>query len=70
MWSYEIKIELFGHNSTNRVWRKKNDEWGVSIMLWGCLGRLHCIKERMTGAAGLLFPKRIGTFVKKNYVTK
>uniref|UniRef100_A0A8D0AGA8 Transposase n=1 Tax=Sander lucioperca TaxID=283035 RepID=A0A8D0AGA8_SANLU len=26
MWSDETKIELFGHNSTNRVWRKKNDE--------------------------------------------
>uniref|UniRef100_A0A8D0DHJ2 Transposase n=1 Tax=Sander lucioperca TaxID=283035 RepID=A0A8D0DHJ2_SANLU len=67
MWSDETKIELFGHNSTNRVWRKKNDEYhskntiptvkhgGGSIMLWGCFsahgtGRLHCIKERMTGA--------------------
>ncbi|CAM4725053.1 unnamed protein product [Leuciscus chuanchicus] len=66
-WSDETKIELFGHNSTNRVWRKKNDEYhpkntiptvkhgGGSIMLWGCFsahgtGRLHCIKERMTGA--------------------
>ncbi|CAM4680324.1 unnamed protein product [Leuciscus chuanchicus] len=67
MWSDETKIELFGHNSTKRVWRKKNDEYhpkntiptvkhgGGSIMLWGCFsahgtGRLHCIKERMTGA--------------------
>ncbi|XP_056113424.1 scavenger receptor cysteine-rich type 1 protein M130-like [Rhinichthys klamathensis goyatoka] len=63
MWSDETKIELFGHNSTNRVWRKKNDEYhpyceawgGGGIMLWGCFsahgtGRLHCIKERMTGA--------------------
>lgn len=66
MWSDETKIELFGHNSTNRAWRKKNDEYhpkntiptvkhgGGSIMLWGCFsahgtGRLHCIKERMTG---------------------
>jgi len=24
--SDETKIELFGHNSTNCVWRKKNDE--------------------------------------------
>jgi len=51
--------------STNRVWRKKNDEYpkntitvkhGIgSIMLWGCFcahgtGRLHCTEERMTGA--------------------
>ncbi|KAI5103666.1 hypothetical protein C0J45_7247 [Silurus meridionalis] len=67
MWSDETKIELLGHNSTKRVWRKKNDEYhpkntiptvkhgGGSIMLWGCFsahgtGRLHCIKERMTGA--------------------
>jgi len=52
--------------STNRVGRKKNDEYHPkniipivkhgdgSIMLWGCFsahgtGRLHCIKERMTG---------------------
>uniref|UniRef100_A0A8C6WMV7 Transposase n=1 Tax=Neogobius melanostomus TaxID=47308 RepID=A0A8C6WMV7_9GOBI len=67
MWSDETKMERFGHNSTKRVWRKKNDEYhpkntiptvkhgGGSIMLWGCFsahgtGRLHCIKERMTGA--------------------
>jgi len=66
MWSDETKIELFGYNSTNHVWRKKNDEYhtnntipvehgGGSIMLWECFsahgtGPLHCIKERMTGA--------------------
>ncbi|KAI4899858.1 hypothetical protein NFI96_010932, partial [Prochilodus magdalenae] len=67
LWSDETKIELFGLNSTRRVWRTKNDEYhpknniptvkhgGGSIMLWGCFsahgtGRLHCIKERMTGA--------------------
>ncbi|KAG1930308.1 hypothetical protein F2P79_022393 [Pimephales promelas] len=27
MWSDETKIELFGHNSTNRVYRKNNDEY-------------------------------------------
>ncbi|KAI5615349.1 kin of IRRE like b isoform X5, partial [Silurus asotus] len=27
MWSDETKIELLGHNSTKRVWRKKNDEY-------------------------------------------
>jgi len=26
MWSDETKIELFGKNSTRRVWRKKNEE--------------------------------------------
>ncbi|KAI4901655.1 hypothetical protein NFI96_012836 [Prochilodus magdalenae] len=67
LWSDETKIELFGLNSTRRVWRTKNDEYhpkntiptvkhgGGRIMLWGCFsehgtGRLHCIKERMTGA--------------------
>ncbi len=48
MWSEETKIELFGINSTRRVWRKKKDEYnpkntiptvthgGGNIMLWGC----------------------------------
>ena len=27
MWSDETKIELFGLNSTRRVWRKKKDEY-------------------------------------------
>ena len=48
MWSYETKIELFGINSTPRVWRKRNAEYnpkntvptvkhgGGNLMLWGC----------------------------------
>ncbi|KAK3505679.1 hypothetical protein QTP70_020760, partial [Hemibagrus guttatus] len=48
VWSDETKIELFGKNSTCRVWRRKNAELqpkntiptvkhgGGNIMLWGC----------------------------------
>ena len=48
MWSDETKIELFGINSTHRVWRKRNAEYspkntiptekhgGGSLMLLGC----------------------------------
>lgn len=48
LWSDETKIELFGLNSTRRVWRKRNAEYdpkntiptvkhgGGSIMFWGC----------------------------------
>ena len=64
MWSDETKIELFGLNSTRRVWRKKKDEYknsisivkhGGNIILWGCFsakgkGRLHRIEGRMDGA--------------------
>ena len=48
MWSDETKRELFGINSTRRVWRKINVEYkhkntiptvkhgGGNLMLWGC----------------------------------
>ncbi len=48
LWSDETKIELFGINSTRRVWRRRNVAYdpkntiptikhgGGNIMLWGC----------------------------------
>ncbi len=66
LWSDETKIELFGINSTHRVWRRnaacdpKNTiptvkHGGGNIMLWGCFsakgtGQLHRIKGTMDGA--------------------
>uniref|UniRef100_A0AAY5L038 Transposase Tc1-like domain-containing protein n=1 Tax=Esox lucius TaxID=8010 RepID=A0AAY5L038_ESOLU len=65
MWSDETKIELFGLNSTCRVWRKNKDEYnpkntiptvkhGSGNFLSGCFsakgtGRLHRIEGRMYG---------------------
>ncbi|TKS70026.1 Transposable element [Collichthys lucidus] len=60
MWSDETKIELFGLNSTRRVWRKKKDEYnpkntiptmkhgGENIMLW------ECFSAKGTGSNNLL----------------
>uniref|UniRef100_A0A8C4TAM0 Transposase n=1 Tax=Erpetoichthys calabaricus TaxID=27687 RepID=A0A8C4TAM0_ERPCA len=60
IWSDETKIELFGKNSTRRVWRRKNTistvkHGGGNIRLWGCFsakgpGRLIRVKERMNVA--------------------
>ena len=48
IWSDETKIELFGINSTRRVWRRRNADYnpkntfptvkhgGGKRMLWGC----------------------------------
>uniref|UniRef100_A0A8K9Y7J1 Transposase Tc1-like domain-containing protein n=1 Tax=Oncorhynchus mykiss TaxID=8022 RepID=A0A8K9Y7J1_ONCMY len=48
LWSDETKIELFGINTTHRVWRRRNADYGPNntiptikhgggnIMLWGC----------------------------------
>ncbi len=48
LWSGETKIDLFGINSTHRVWRRRNAAYdhkntiatvkhgGGNIMLWGC----------------------------------
>ena len=48
LWSDETKMELFGINSTSRVWRERNADYdpkntiptvkhgGGNIMLWGC----------------------------------
>ncbi len=66
LWLDETKIQLFGINSTRRVWRR-NDAYepkntiptvkhgGGNIMIWGCFsakgtGQLNCIKGTMDGA--------------------
>lgn len=48
LWSDETKIELFGHNNTKKIWRKKGEAFlpkntlptvkhgGGSVMFWGC----------------------------------
>ena len=59
LWSDETQIELFGHNDSRYVWRKRGEtckpkniptmkHGGGSIMLWGCFaaggtGALHKI---------------------------
>uniref|UniRef100_A0A8C6SKD7 Uncharacterized protein n=1 Tax=Neogobius melanostomus TaxID=47308 RepID=A0A8C6SKD7_9GOBI len=60
IWSDQTKMELFGQNSTRRVWRRKNTiptvkPGGGNIRLWGCFsakgpGRLIRVKGRMNGA--------------------
>ncbi|KAK3570121.1 hypothetical protein QTP86_011699 [Hemibagrus guttatus] len=57
LWSDETKIELFGINSTRRVWRRRrNTAYGDgNIMLWGCFsakgtGQMHRIKGAMDRA--------------------
>ncbi len=64
LWSDETKIELFGINSTHRVWRRRNAAYdpkntiptvkhgGGNIMLWGCFsakGQDTASKGRWTG---------------------
>jgi hypothetical protein len=44
LWSDETKIELFGLNAMQHVWRKLGTirmvkHGGGSIMLWGCFQR-------------------------------
>ncbi len=57
LWSDETKIQLFGINSTRRVWRRRNAAYdpkntiptvkhgGGNIMLWGCF---FCYGDRTT----------------------
>ncbi len=63
LWSDETKIELFGINSTRRVWRRRNAAYdpkntiptvkhgGGNIMLWGCFllrGQDNCTTSKVT----------------------
>uniref|UniRef100_A0AAY5KZT0 Transposase Tc1-like domain-containing protein n=1 Tax=Esox lucius TaxID=8010 RepID=A0AAY5KZT0_ESOLU len=52
MWSDETKIELFGLNSTRRVWRKKKDEYNpkntIPTVKHHSLGMLFCKGDRTT----------------------
>ncbi len=66
LWSDETEIELFGINSTRRIWKRRNAAMtprtpsppvniGGNIVLWGCFsakgtGQLHRIKGMMDRA--------------------
>ncbi len=63
LWSDETKIQLFGINSTRRVWKRRNAAYDPKIptvkhgggnMIRGCfsvkgIGQLHHIKGQWTG---------------------
>ena len=49
MWSDKTKIELFGLNSTRRVWRKKKDEYNPKNTI-PTVKHVYSIEGRMDGA--------------------
>jgi len=52
--SHVVRWEIFGHNSTNRVWRKKNDEYHPTNTMWSMgvvasyFGMFLCTWDRVT----------------------
>ncbi len=60
LWSDETKIQLFGINSTRRVWRRSNSAYdpkntiptvkheGGNIVLWGCFSAKRCAQTWST----------------------